>query len=486
MKGLINCLTGLMLLVVTNSTVLLSQEVIIWNNEISVADGATYGNLRPRIVLTGNNVPLVVFSHSGTKQIYAARWNGSGFNTPINLLPAGMTAYVLSWTGPDVAAKGDTVVVVFKANPIDNGNVYAVRSVDGGQSFSDTVRVDDHDAGVAWLPSLDMDENGNPSVVYMAHDSLWVHPRYVVAHSTNTGLSFEPSMDISSSIPDEACDCCPAEYVIKGNREVLLYRNNEANVRDIFGVYSDDFGQSYNSFTQLNGLNWVVNSCPSSGPHGMFRANDLISVSMSRASGNTRVYLTQTNVGSTLGTSVDFMMTPPANASGAQNFPRISGNEDTIVVAWQESDPSNPEVFCGYTTTGNLSEILSSKQMVNNGTTSSQTNPDVIFNAGIVHYVFQDAASGTVIYKKGTFGTLQLNEKEELVPEVYPNPFKEHLVMKGAAGMQFEILALTGEIVLDGRVGDDETFHFFNLEAGSYFIALKSEKGKYIIPIYKL
>ncbi len=461
-----------------------AQNIIEWNAEIEVSDGATYGNTRPRIVLTANDIPLIVYGNGGTKQLYASRWNGTGFSTPEALLPANMEAYVLSWTGPDVAAKGDTVIVVFKAEPMDNGNVYSVRSTDGGVTFSDTIRVDDHDAGVAWMPSLDIDENGNPSVVYMAHDSLWIHPRYVVTHSTDGGLSYNPSMDIALSIPDEACDCCPAEYIINGNREVMLFRNNDNNVRDIFGVYSTDGGASYTSTQQINQLNWVVNSCPSTGPHGLLRSADLITVSTSQVTGKNRVYVTSNSATTALGSSTEFMLTPPSNSNGNQNYPRISGNQDTIVLAWQENNPSNYEVYYALTTTGTVNDFQTSKAQANTITTGAQTNPDVVYKNGKVHYVFQDSPTASVIYKTGTIGTVGVNENELISISTYPNPSSGIIHFTAKIDRVVKVVDDSGRSIPFSFQNDDSfgAIHI-NQASGSFVIIAEINNQEIGIPV---
>lgn len=436
------------LLLICGSGYVVAQNGIEWQPELEVADGSTYGNVRPRIVLTANDVPLVVFGKGTTKQLYAARWNGSAFGSPVALLPENVTAYLLSWTGPDVAAKGDTVVVVFKAEPMDAGHVYAVRSTNGGLTFSDTIRVDDHNnGGVAWMPALGMDANGNPSVVYMAHDSIWENPQYMVTHSTDGGLTYNGEMEITTGIPEEACDCCPAEYLINGNREVMLYRNNDNNVRDIFGVYSTDGGATYPHSAQLNQLDWSVSSCPSSGPHGLLRSNDLITVSMSKASGKNRVYVSTSEATTTFGSPVEFMLPAPSNVNGNQNFPRISGTQDTIVMTWQESDPSNNEIFCSFTTDGDVTAFSDTKAMANNTTSGSQTNPDVVYSNGQIHLVFQDGSSGAVIYKHGTIGTLGIAENNTVSFSVFPNPSNGAFHIEGERIDDVQVLDCTGRSI---------------------------------------
>lgn len=404
-------------------TSVICQSVINWEPEISVADGTLFGNIRPRIALSADDIPVVIFGKGVNGLLHTARLNGSSFDSPISILPVNVETYLAGWTGPDMAAKGDTVIAVFKALPIEGGKIYSVRSTDGGQTWSDTIRADSHNnGGVAWLPSLDLDENSNPSVIYMAHDATWTHPRYIVAHSIDQGLSFEPEMDIALSIPDEACDCCPAEYVIDGSNHALLYRNNASNIRDIYSLYSSDDGLSYGQFTNVDQLDWNISSCPSTGPHGTFNSDILVTVYASRGNGNYRVYISESTVSPTFAFENRTMMTPPLNTNGIQNYPRISGQNDTLVMVWQESESSNPEIYSAITTIGNSSELLASKAIVNTSVSGSQTNPDVIYANGKVHVVFQDALTGDVIYKKGSIGTLGLNEATDSHFSVFPNP----------------------------------------------------------------
>jgi len=403
-------------------TIGIGQSVIYWEPEIFVADGSTYGNTRPRITLSKNDVPVVVFGKGSTGLLYTARLNGNVFNTPVAILPGSVSSYLTTWTGPDIASKGDTVIAVFKAMPMDLGKVYSVRSIDGGITFSDTIRVDNHDIDVAWMPSMSMDANGNPSVVYMAHDPSWINPRYNVVHSIDQGISYQPEMEIALLIPEEACDCCPAEYVIDGSQHALLYRNNDVNIRDIYAVYSNDDGLTFPDYANVDELNWFVNSCPSTGPHGIFNNGNLMTVYASRASGAYRTYISETSTNPNLAFQSSTMMTPPNNVNGSQNYPRIAGKNDTIIVVWQESETSNNEIYSGITTTGTIAEISNSKAIVNESIIGSQTNPDIIYANGKVHCVFQDGASGNVIYKRGVIGTLTTSQLPVQLLNVFPNP----------------------------------------------------------------
>ena len=462
------------------SVVLWSQPIISWEEEIFVTQTNQFGNTRPRICLTAQDIPLVIFGKASSGLLYSARLNGSLFNTPLPLLPDNMTSYLTAWTGPDLASNGDTVIVVFKAQPIDFGKVYSLRSLDGGLTFSDTIRVDNHPLGHAWLPSLDIDENSNPSVVYMAHDLNGMNPTYNVVHSINKGLTYENEMEITLAIPQEACDCCPAEYVINGNQHALLYRNNDANIRDIYAVYSDDDGANYSSYVNVNDLNWALNSCPSTGPHGIFNNGNLLTASASAASGKYRAYLSETVTSPSLVLQSQTMMTPPGNTNGAQNYPRISGKNDTIVLIWQESSPSNNDIFSGITVSGSIQELVDSKAIVNDSTLGSQSNPDIIYANGKIHCVFQDAISGKVIYKRGILSMNSISQIPNQDIIVFPNPLSTSLTIKSnLLTTSYTIYNVLGEIVQTGVLTSLQTeVNLSALPNGTYQLIIGKDQLK--------
>src|SRR3989338_1717424 len=152
MKGLLcTCFAGLI-------GISGQAQLIQWGPEIHVADGSIYGNVRPRAAIVGTDSPVVVFGKpSSVNNLFIARWNGSSFDTPVSILPAGTSSYLTDWTGPDLDVFNSTVIATFKLEPLEGGHVYSVRSTDGGITFSDTIRVDSHPVGVAWMPSMGMD-----------------------------------------------------------------------------------------------------------------------------------------------------------------------------------------------------------------------------------------------------------------------------------------------------------------------------------------
>jgi hypothetical protein len=463
-----------------------AQQTINWGPEISVADGATYGNIRPRLTLTTNNEPVVVFGKNGTGRLFVAKGNAGTFGTPVDILPANLGTYLANWTGPDIAAKGDTIIAVFKALPFDEGKIYAVRSTDGGLTFSDTIRVDDHETGRTFLPALTIDANGNPIVDYMIFDGQNDNPRYVVVQSADAGLTYGQRVVASSTVTGEACDCCPAEMVTDGTNQILLFRNNESNIRDIHAVRSTDGGTTFPTAADMEELGWFITSCPSTGPHGMIIGDSLFMVSASRVSGSYRIYIGSGNLtGGNLALVNQASPIPPTNNNGTQNYPRISGEGSSMVLVWEEKETSNSDVFCAVVNNGSINSFADYKARVNTITTGVQTNPDIVYKNGFAHIVYQDAASGDVIYRKGTVSAIAgTTENGFSTLSVAPNPSVNGVFVINGLSTEithWSVTDLSGkavagnlvkqvnglEITLDSAVGN-----------GVYLLTLENQQGE--------
>lgn len=172
-----------------------------WNAPVTVALGTTYSNIYPRIALTTGDMPQVIWGNGGPDKIYSARWNGSGFTTPLELNPAGVVPYMASWTGAEIATSGDMVYVVFSTAP--NGStaqVYTVRSTDGGWTFQDTVRVDQIGSDIPRFPSVSVGLSDNVIVNFMRFNSAFENPEYSISRSIDGGVSYLAPINPTSAI----------------------------------------------------------------------------------------------------------------------------------------------------------------------------------------------------------------------------------------------------------------------------------------------
>ena len=136
-----------------------SAQSLFFQNPVPVPN--TQGYLWPRIVYT-NNHPFITWGSAFPFNLYGSSLIGGSFTTPIQLNPVGYEPYIQSWTGPEMDAISDTVFVVFTDVNTQTAHVYAVRSIDGGLSFSDTIRVDFLSTDVPRFPNVTLRPGGNP------------------------------------------------------------------------------------------------------------------------------------------------------------------------------------------------------------------------------------------------------------------------------------------------------------------------------------
>ncbi len=477
---------GAICFLVLSPIMLLAQQGIVWEPEITVADGSVAGNVRPRLSLTTDDLPLVVIGKSGNGELFVVRGNGTSFDAPVQVTPPGMQTYLANWTGPDIASNGNNVVVVFKAQTLLEGHIYAVRSTDGGITFGDTLRVDNHDIGQTWMPALDMDENGNPHVTYMIFNAQGLDERIVVTSSQDGGATYLPQQVVTGSAPGVACDCCPPEIIIQGQYQLALFRNNESNVRDSWGSLSTDGGASYNSDANLDNLGWVINSCPSTGPHGVILGDSAYTVSASRADGTYRVYASAVGLSGGLNLNhVQIMQEPTSAAGDSQNFPRISGSGDTLIVVWEEKEAGNTDIMCAIATDGLVQTLGTFKSKVNETTMGVQSKPDVILRNGVVHVIYEELTSGNVIYRKGMVTNVAaITELPEPNFELYPNPARSYVVITKIDPTAIHDVRMTDQLGRQIPVTQTQTNEGMKLiwsneiQSGTYTIVVTVENGQ--------
>jgi hypothetical protein len=308
--------------------------------------------------------------------------------------PAALEAFAADWTGPEIDSKGDTLFVTFTDNNTPPGPAYVVRSVDGGMSFADTVRVPLMGDEIPRFPTVTVMPDGNPLIALMRFTGSFDDPVNVVSLSSDGGDSFPLYTNATGIIPGEPCDCCPITVVANGNVAAVLYRNNDANIRDTWAALSYDNASTFNSSARLDSSNWMIMGCPSSGPDGYLYGDTLVSVFMNGADGMNKIYLG----------ALDYVtgqvrpqqpVTP--FASEGQNFPRIAGVGDTLGIVWRQHVDGVPEVFFTHSFNG-PDGIGAVVDTLTDALSGAQGYPDIAYGGGKFHVVFESAADGKVYY----------------------------------------------------------------------------------------
>jgi hypothetical protein len=453
------------------------SQSISWSNEQIVANGNTYGYVRPRIVTTTGNIPVVMWGGGTSGQpLYVARWNGTGFGTPVPVTPMNVDPFIVTWAGADIAAYGNDVYVVFKREPEMSNNIYIVKSSDGGITWSDTTRVDGSIGPYDRFPTVAVNWSGNPYVMFMTFDMSWLNATYVVTRSTDGGQTFSTPVPVSTLGGSDVCDCCPGYVIADGNNVATAWRRNNNNTRDMWAGISTDNAMTFPTGLDVDNTNWMLSSCPSSGPHPYLDTDSLFTVFMSGASGDNRVYINTKNITNSMNGYTSMLLGSVPSAA-IQNYPFTSGNKDTLATVWQQSLSGNTDVYFAWSISG--SEALVNSGTVLNNTNGLMQNPHIAYKNGIFHVVFTDATNGNVIYKRGTFlpnGVGEINYENAL--NVFPNPSAGNVTLDLSAfakkDTRVRLTDITGKIVYENNSGGTNNLVLPHQLPGIYFAEVTS------------
>lgn len=461
-----------------------AQSQISWSGMGSNLNSSPSGNEHPRVVMNAAGNPLVLWGHSNRAMF--SRWNGTSFTTPIMLNPASMTIAEAYWMGPDIAAHGDTVYVVFKQTPEadTSSHIYIVRSFDGGINFSSPYRVDWIGDTLTRFPTVVADESGNPIVGYMRFDINYMEAQWVIVRSMDYGSTFSPSVLASgwSSPTSTVCDCCPSSVVNSGNIVAMPYRDNNNNIRDIWAGISTDGG---NTFAQGVGIDqgaWLIASCPASGPDAVVFGDTLYTTYMSASSAATWVWLSKTPL-SPLASSIGLPVTGAFTGMTMQNYPRIDHYGNAMALVWKQSVNSTDQLALLFTNdiSNGFPAAYDTVDLAN------VTTVDVALSNGNICVVWEDDATGTVKYRSGTFNTVtSVNEsitKNDF--EIYPNPVANRFTIYDVRCTisKIEVTDALGQLVFTRHPGANSgqlSIDVSCLLPGLYFCKVTDENNRSI------
>ncbi len=470
--------TGLVLLYVTS----FAQSGITWNATMNVNNMMMYGNLHPRIVLDRSGDPMILWGNSSNSNAYFSKWNGASFSTP-SVVNTTLPVFAASWAGPDIASYGDTVYVVVKQTPEMMNPAYIYTSLDGGNSFADTVRLDVYLAdSISRFPSVTTDNSGNPVVAYMKINPSFTGARWVVTRSNNFGATFGVDRLATGWSGGDVCDCCPSSIINNGNTVAVLYRDNDANIRDMWTGISTNNGATFTNGYALDTPNWMLMSCPSSGPDGVIIGDTMYSVLMSGYTGDYLVYLSKSSI-SGLTTSSVIPITGLLPGASTQNYPRIATDGSAVGIVWKQAISGQSQLPLLFTNN------------INNGFPAQYdtvdlddvSNADIAIYDGTIHIVWEDPISGTVKYRSGTFmsslGTEEITANET---KVYPNPSSSlvniQLPVNINGIVQVNITGLLGQQVASFQATCSNgilNFDVSDLSNATYSISIVFEKQQF-------
>jgi hypothetical protein len=170
--------------------------------------------------------------------------------------------------GPRVAASGGAVCITAIGGQMGkgrDGDVWAVRTRDGGASWSEPVRVNSVEGSAReGLHGMAAGENG-------AMCCAWLDLRHGVteimaATSHDGGATWAPDVLVYRSPEKTVCECCHPAVAYDDDGDIhVQWRNSLGGNRDMFVAHSKDGGQSFGSAEKLGRGTWALNACPMDG-----------------------------------------------------------------------------------------------------------------------------------------------------------------------------------------------------------------------------
>ena len=424
----------------------------------------SYGNKSIRMVMNAANEPVIAFGSSG--HLYVTKWDeeADAFGTPLEI-DAASNVFMSDAEGPRMASQGDYVVLTYQlAGEWDNG-ARSVHSTDGGVTWSEPVAMVSGVTENHFMPCVGIDGDGNPFAgVKVGNNVATIYEG--ILRSEDGGESWLPAVNASDLADGNAmCECCPSLPFYAEDRYYDLVRNNNSNIRDFWLMSSPD-GITWDAALDVDPLDWMLSSCPASGPTvtgPLGDANYLVAfMSAGGISGQSRVHVSQVDLGADGGAGA-WMLTEPVTVSqfdnATQNVPMLAqwdgGNEPLVALAWEQNSGgydiqlalSQGEEFMLTDIAQNLTEAWGGQHR----------RPEIGFSTGddgepLLHIAWQHSTSGTVHYLKGTIGEPSIMVCQE-APEPHiisePDGIRIYLT-EGWQHARWTVWDLSGRLLADG------------------------------------
>ena len=454
-----------------------------FTSPISITGGdSSFGHRSPKLAVNGQGELLVFWMRTGSNEgFFFSKLTDTGFSAAQQIPFGSLNPNLWSGSlGPGMAASGDHIYVTFE---VYGDAIYVIHSGDGGLSWSPPVAAFIPPQGRrATIPVIACDADAQPLIAYVNTNAAEGDAHYGLVRSTDHGATFLPEVTVNEAAAGvEVCECCNGHISADGNGGVYVaFRNNNANLRDIWIAHSEDNGDSFSMAYDMDETDWVSGVCPSNGPHFIVDEDAVTSVFFSAAStwgaGSyiSSLDLNQGTVSPTLGLPL------ADESSTSQNFPRIAGSGDTLMVVWQENHNGSQDIAIATSITGTAG--LQNAAIFINENTGSQSYPQILFHEGLFHIVYEDAGQETVMYQGLTPGTVGLTEITSQAMIVYPNPSQGKLYFSEAMSQEtlIQIFNLKGQLVQEIVLEAGEaSADLSSLRPGYYFVQWQ-EKEKEI------
>jgi len=222
------------------------------------------------------------------------------------------------------------------------------------------------------MPNISVREDGNPVISYMECLPNWTDWKQMVKTSFDFGMSFSLAADVSSLAAGDPCDCCQSTLVSNGDNVYLLFRNDDVNVRNTYIAQSTDDGLTFTSTQDLDDINWVINSCPTSSAVGALIGDSIMVVRRNGGSGVNELYKSNVNKDDL---QKSYFTQVESSGSTLQDKVEIATDLNYFVSVWEENRNGIRESF--YNVMGSNGKSLCNGVISDTATVGHKLKPDI-------------------------------------------------------------------------------------------------------------
>jgi hypothetical protein len=222
---------------------------------------------QPQLAVDAKGAIHVVYGTGDT--VYYTRSDDSdkSFAPAVDLPPVAHMSLGMR-RGPRLAVTGAAICVTAiggKQGKGRDGDVLAMRSTDGGATWSDAVRVNDvADSAREGLHAMAAGPKGEMCCVWL--DLRNRKSEVMASVSTDGGETWGKNVLVYRSPSGSVCECCHPSVAIGEDGKVhVLFRNSLDGKRDMYVATSSDGGKTFAAATKLGPGSWTLEACPMDG-----------------------------------------------------------------------------------------------------------------------------------------------------------------------------------------------------------------------------
>jgi hypothetical protein len=170
--------------------------------------------------------------------------------------------------GPRIAASDKSLCITAiggKQGKGRDGDLLAMRSVDGGKTWNGPVQVNDTaDSAREGLHAMSAGPSGQLCCVWL--DLRNSKTEVMASVSTDGGQTWGKNALVYRSPDGSVCECChPSVAVDPQGRIFVQWRNSLAGARDMYVASSVDGGKTFGKAAKLGSGSWPLKACPMDG-----------------------------------------------------------------------------------------------------------------------------------------------------------------------------------------------------------------------------